>query len=221
VIRVLLVDDQALVRAGFRVMLDGEKDIEVLAEAANGAEAVALAAETKPDVVLMDIKMPGMDGLAATRRIVEDPRGSARVVVLTTFDLDEYVYEALRVGASGFLLKDCEPMELLHGVRVAARGDAMISPPVTARLIKQFARRGPARSFEVLTEREREVTAQVVAGLSNEEIAAELFLSPATVKTHVSRILTKLGVRDRVQLVVLAYTSPDVPGSILRPTKTA
>jgi DNA-binding NarL/FixJ family response regulator len=209
VIRVLLADDQALVRAGIRTMLIGEVDIDVVAEAADGAEALARTVETSPDVVLMDIKMPGMDGLAATRRILLDPRcRTAKVVVLTTFDLDEYVYEALRLGASGFLLKDCDPLELIHGVRVVARGDAMISPPVTARLIKEFAKRPRAvRTFDVLTEREREVMAQVVAGLSNDEIARTLLLSPATVKTHVSRILAKLGVRDRVQLVVLAHTS--------------
>jgi DNA-binding NarL/FixJ family response regulator len=209
VIRVLLADDQALVRAGIRTMLTGEPDIEVVAEAGTGAEALARTVDTSPDVVLMDIKMPGMDGLAATRRILLDPRcRTAKVVVLTTFDRDEYVYEALRLGASGFLLKDCEPMELINGVRVVARGDAMISPPVTARLISEFAKRPRAtRTFDVLTAREREVVAQVVAGLSNDEIAQTLFLSPATVKTHVSRILAKLGVRDRVQLVVLAHTS--------------
>jgi DNA-binding NarL/FixJ family response regulator len=209
VIRVLLADDQALVRAGFRTMLDGEDDISVVAEAGTGAEALALAVASKPDVILMDIKMPGMDGLAATRRIMLDPRcASTKVVVLTTFDLDEYVYEALRLGASGFLLKDCDPLELIHGVRVVSRGDATISPAVTARLISEFARRPRVTtSFDVLTEREREVMAQVAAGQSNDEIAATLFLSPATVKTHVSRILRKLDVRDRVQLVVLAHTS--------------
>jgi DNA-binding NarL/FixJ family response regulator len=210
VIRVALADDQALVRAGLRAMLDGEDDIAVVAEAGTGAEAVAVTVETRPDVILMDIKMPGMDGLTATRRIVADPRcRGTRVVVLTTFDLDEYVYEALRIGSSGFLLKDSDPVELVHGVRVVARGDAIISPPVTARLIGEFARRParPTRTFDVLTEREREVMAEVAAGLSNEEIAGVLYLSPATVKTHVSRILAKLGVRDRVQLVVLAHES--------------
>lgn len=209
-IRVVLVDDQALVRGGLRAILDGEADIDVVGEAGDGAQALRLTAELRPDVVLMDVKMPGMDGLAATRRILADPmcRGS-KVVVLTTFDLDEYVYEALRLGASGFLLKDSDPLELIHGVRVVARGDAMLSPRVTARLIGEFAHRArPMRkSFDALTEREREVMDRVVAGLSNEEIARELFLSPATVKTHVSRILGKLGVRDRVQLVVLAHTT--------------
>jgi DNA-binding NarL/FixJ family response regulator len=209
VIKVLLADDEALVRAGFRAMLDGEDDITVVAEAATGGDAVGLAMATRPDVVLMDIKMPGMDGLAATRRIIADPRcNGTRVVVLTTFDMDEYVYAALQAGASGFLLKDSEPLELIHGVRVVARGDAMIAPPVTARLINEFARRPRrTRTFDVLTEREREVLAQVAAGLSNDEIAKVLFLSLATVKTHVSRILSKLGARDRVQLVVLAHQS--------------
>ncbi|WP_092528512.1 response regulator [Amycolatopsis arida] len=209
-IRVLLADDQSLVRAGLRTMLEAHDDLTVVAEAGNGAEALVAAVELRPDVVLMDIRMPGVDGLLATRRIVADPRCRAtRVVVLTSYDLDEYVYEALRAGASGFLLKDCEPFELVHGVRVAARGDALIAPSVTARLVAEFARRPrrarPNTAFDALTDREREVADLVVAGLSNEEIAERLVVSPATVKTHVSRTLTKLGVRDRVQLIVLAH----------------
>nr|WP_042182627.1 response regulator transcription factor [Kibdelosporangium sp. MJ126-NF4]CEL15112.1 DNA-binding response regulator, LuxR family [Kibdelosporangium sp. MJ126-NF4]CTQ93292.1 DNA-binding response regulator, LuxR family [Kibdelosporangium sp. MJ126-NF4] len=209
-IRVLLVDDQALVRGGLRAILDGEDDIEVVGEAGDGATALRLTMRLRPDVVLMDVQMPGMDGIAATRRILEDTRcRGSKVVVLTTFDLDEYVYEALRLGASGFLLKDNDPMELIHGVRVVARGDAMLSPQVTARLIGEFGHRfrPVRRTFDALTEREREVMGRVAAGLSNDEIAAELVVSPATVKTHVSRILAKLGVRDRVQLVVLAHTT--------------
>ncbi|ONI73281.1 DNA-binding response regulator [Actinosynnema sp. ALI-1.44] len=209
-IRVLLVDDQKLVRSGLRAILDGEDDIDVVGEAGDGARALRSAVELRPDVVLMDVKMPGMDGLAATRRILADTRcRGSKIVVLTTFDLDEYVYEALRLGASGFLLKDSDPIELIHGVRVVARGDAMLAPQVTARLIGEFAHRvRPARKrFDVLTEREREVMDLVAAGRSNDEIAAELVVSPATVKTHVSRILTKLGVRDRVHLVVLAHTT--------------
>ncbi|MFD3416180.1 response regulator [Streptomyces cyaneofuscatus] len=211
-IRVVLADDQTLVRAGFRSILSGEDDIEVVGEAADGEEAVALAHEQRPDVVLMDIRMPGTDGLEATRRITTDPRLAAvRVVILTTFDMDDHVYGALRAGASGFLVKDTEPMELLHGVRVVARGDALIAPSVTRRLISEFANRrkqpAPSPRLNALTEREREVMGLVGAGLSNDEIAARLVLSPATSKTHVSRIMTKLGVRDRAQLVILAYES--------------
>ncbi|WP_405506774.1 response regulator transcription factor [Streptomyces cyaneofuscatus] len=211
-IRVVLADDQTLVRAGFRSILSGEDDIEVVGEAADGEEAVALAHEQRPDVVLMDIRMPGTDGLEATRRITTDPRLAAvRVVILTTFDMDDHVYGALRAGASGFLVKDTEPMELLHGVRVVARGDALIAPAVTRRLISEFANRrkqpAPSPRLNALTEREREVMGLVGAGLSNDEIAARLVLSPATSKTHVSRIMTKLGVRDRAQLVILAYES--------------
>ncbi|MFD4273692.1 response regulator transcription factor [Streptomyces cyaneofuscatus] len=211
-IRVVLADDQTLVRAGFRSILSGEDDIEVVGEAADGEQAVALAHEQRPDVVLMDIRMPGTDGLEATRRITTDPRLTAvRVVILTTFDMDDHVYGALRAGASGFLVKDTEPMELLHGVRVVARGDALIAPAVTRRLISEFANRrkqpAPSPRLNALTEREREVMGLVGAGLSNDEIAARLVLSPATSKTHVSRIMTKLGVRDRAQLVILAYES--------------
>jgi DNA-binding NarL/FixJ family response regulator len=210
VIRVMLADDQTLVRAGFRSILEGEDDIEIVAEAGDGAQAVARAAEVRPDVVLMDIRMPVLDGLEATRRIIADPRlGGVRVVILTTFDLDDYVYEAIKAGASGFLVKDTEPPELIHGVRVVARGDALLAPTVTRRLISEFASRitapPPAVELSALTEREREVLELVAAGLSNEEIAGRLVLSPATAKTHVSRILSKLGARDRAQLVVLAY----------------
>jgi DNA-binding NarL/FixJ family response regulator len=211
-IRVLLADDQGLVRAGFRALLDAEPDIEVVAEAADGVEAVRLAGQTRPDVVLMDIRMPGVDGLEATRRIAADPALAAtRIVILTTFELDEYLFEALRVGASGFLVKDTEPVELLRGVRAVAAGDALLSPGVTRRLIAEFAGRGgaqpaaPEPSLEQLTDREREVMALVGAGLSNEEIAARLVVSPATAKTHVSRAMVKLGARDRAQLVVYAY----------------
>jgi DNA-binding NarL/FixJ family response regulator len=211
-IRVMLADDQKLVRAGFRSILDGEDDITVVAEAGDGAEAVRLAERTRPDVVLMDVRMPVLDGLEATRRIVADTRLSdVRVVILTTFDLDDYVYTALKVGASGFLVKDTDPVELIHGVRVTARGDALLAPSVTRRLIAEFATRiklpPPSRALEQLTEREREVMTLVAGGLSNDEIAARLVVSPATAKTHVSRVLTKLGARDRAQLVVLAYES--------------
>ena len=209
-IRTLLADDQTLVRAGFRSILSDETDIEVVGEAGTGAEAVARARETRPDVVLMDIRMPDVDGLEATRRIVTDPRlEHVKVIILTTFDLDEYVYGALRAGAGGFLVKDTEPAELIHAVRVVARGDALIAPSITRRLIAEFAGRvkrpEPGPELNALTQREREVMALVAGGLSNDEIAAELVLSPATAKTHVSRILTKMRARDRAQLVVLAY----------------
>jgi DNA-binding NarL/FixJ family response regulator len=209
-IRVLLADDQALVRAGFRALLDAEPDIEVIGEAADGASAVRLASSTRPDVVLMDIRMPGVDGLEATRRIAADPAlAHTRIVILTTFELDEYLFEALRVGAAGFLVKDTEPVELLRGVRAAAAGDALLSPRVTRRLIAEYAsharRPTPPRSLEQLTDRERQVMALAAEGLSNEEIGARLFLSPATAKTHVSRAMVKLGARDRAQLVVYAY----------------
>ncbi|MBC9718303.1 response regulator transcription factor [Streptomyces sp. TRM66268-LWL] len=211
-IRVLLADDQTLVRAGFRSMLDDEDDIEVVGEASDGEQACALARQLRPDVVLMDIRMPVLDGLEATARITADPAlEGVRVVILTTFDMDDYVYGALRAGASGFLVKDTEPMELLHGVRVVARGDALIAPAVTRRLIAEFAGRAkqpdPSPRLNALTDREREVMGLVGAGLSNDEIAQRLVLSPATAKTHVSRIMTKLDVRDRAQLVILAYES--------------
>ncbi|WP_433085110.1 response regulator [Dactylosporangium sp. CA-052675] len=209
-IKVLLADDQALVRAGFRALLDAQADIEVVGEAADGAEAVRLTARTRPDVVLMDIRMPVLDGLEATRRIAADADlADVRIVILTTFDLDEYVFEALRVGASGFLVKDTEPVDLLRGVRAVAGGDALLSPGVTRRLIEEFASRSRApvapMSLDTLTDREREVMALVGAGLSNEDIAAKLYVSPATAKTHVSRAMIKLGARDRAQLVVFAY----------------
>lgn len=210
-IRVLLADDQGLVRAGFRVLLDSAADIEVVGEASSGDQALTLAKDRRPDVILMDIRMPNMDGLEATRRIVADREmAGVRVLILTTFEVDEYVFEALRSGASGFVVKDIEPAELLQAVRVVARGDALLSPTVTRRLIAEFAgrpeqRRVAATDLDVLTEREREVMALVAAGRTNDEIAAELFISPATAKTHVSRAMSKLGARDRAQLVVLAY----------------
>jgi DNA-binding NarL/FixJ family response regulator len=212
VIRVLLADDQALVRAGFRALLDAQDDVDVVGEAVDGEEAVRLAAALLPDVVLMDIRMPGVDGLTATRMIVENPRlDGVRIVILTTFELDEYVFEAIRAGASGFLVKDTEPVELIRGVRAVAAGDALLSPGVTRRLIAEFAARAkrsrPVADLDRLTEREREVMALAASGLSNEEIAGRLVVSPATAKTHVSRAMVKLGVRDRAQLVVLAYES--------------
>jgi len=210
VISVVLADDQALVRAGFRALLDAQPDIVVVGEAANGDEAIALAREHRPDIVLMDIRMPGVDGLAATRRIVQDERlDGVRVVILTTFDLDEYVFEAIRAGANGFLVKDTEPTELLHAVRAVVAGDALLSPRVTRRLIEEFATRakkpGLSPQLSVLTDREREVVALVGEGLSNDEIAERLVVSAATAKTHVSRAMVKLGTRDRAQLVVFAY----------------
>jgi DNA-binding NarL/FixJ family response regulator len=210
VIRVLLADDQALVRAGFRALLDAQEDIEVAGEAENGRRAVELTRELEPDVVLMDIRMPVLDGLAATREIAADRKlDSARIVILTTFELDEYVFEAIRSGAAGFLVKDTKPTELIEAVRVVAGGDALLSPSITQRLIAEFAARAkepPASSaLEELTEREREVMALAAGGLSNEEIANRLVVSTATAKTHVSRAMVKLGARDRAQLVVLAY----------------
>jgi len=212
VIRVVLADDQALVRAGFRALLDAEGDISVVGEAGDGEEAVARVREHVPDVVLMDIRMPEVDGLEATRRIAGDERlASVRVVILTTFELDEYVFEALRHGASGFLVKDTEPVELLAAVRAVARGDALLSPSVTRRLIAEFATRSksppPTTVLDQLTDREREVVALIAEGLTNEQIAERLFLSPATAKTHANRAMTKIGARDRAQLVVAAYES--------------
>jgi DNA-binding NarL/FixJ family response regulator len=212
-VRVLLADDQTLVRSGFRVLLERTEGVEVVGEAGDGAEAVAAARATRPDVVLMDIRMPIVDGLEATRRIAADAAlCGTRVIMLTTFDLDEYVFEALHAGASGFLLKDVEPDDLRAAVRVVAGGDALLSPSITRRLIAEYVgRAGPERpappELGELTDREREVMALVAAGLSNAEIAERLVISHATAKTHLSRILLKLGARDRAQLVVLAYES--------------
>jgi DNA-binding NarL/FixJ family response regulator len=210
-IRVVIADDQALVRTGFSVIVSSAPDLEVVAEVGDGAAAVEAVRNTSPDVVLMDIRMPTVDGLDATRRITADPATAAsRVLILTTFDLDEYVYEALRAGASGFLLKDTLPEDLLSAIRVVAAGDALIAPAITRRLIEEFAHR-PAPSdasrkpVAGLTEREVEVLGMVAKGLSNAELARELYMSPATAKTHVSRLLTKLQARDRAQLVVIAY----------------
>ena len=211
-IRVALVDDQALMRAGFRALLEAEDGIEVVGEAADGEQGLALVRDQVPDVALVDVQMPVMTGIEATRRIAADPRLAAvRVVILTNYGLDEYVFDALRAGASGFLLKDTEPEELLAGIEVVARGDALLSPSVTRRLIGEFVSRPPDRStapgLECLTRREREVTALAARGLTNEEIAAHMVISPFTAKTHVSRAMTKLGARDRAQLVVFAYES--------------
>jgi DNA-binding NarL/FixJ family response regulator len=212
VIRVAVVDDQALVRSGFAVLLRSASDIEVVGEAADGVEAIDLTVRERPDVVLMDIRMPRMDGLEAVRRITADERlSSTRVLILTTFDLDEYVFAALRAGASGFLLKDTLPHDLLAAVRVVAGGEALLAPTVTRRMIEEFARRpsSPApelgRALEGLTPRETEVLVAVARGMSNAEIGETLFMSPATAKTHVSRLLTKLDARDRAQLVMFAY----------------
>jgi DNA-binding NarL/FixJ family response regulator len=210
-IRVLLADDQAMVRAGFRMILESEPEIEVVGEVANGEQAAAATRRLRPDVVLMDIQMPGGDGLQATRRITGDADLRSRVVILTTFERDEYIFEALQVGASGFLLKNAPPEELLQAVRVVAAGDALLAPSVTRRIIEQFARR-PAKpelgaQLESLTQREREVLIILAGGKSNAELAAELFVTEGTIKTHVSSLLAKLGLRDRVQAVVLAYES--------------
>jgi DNA-binding NarL/FixJ family response regulator len=208
-IRVLVADDQSLVRAGFRTLLAGEDDIEVVAEARTGLEAVSKAARFDPTIVLMDIRMPELDGLEATRRILAaDP--NARVLILTTFDLDEYIYEGLNAGASGFVLKDDPPEQLIDAIRTVAAGDALLSPAVTKRVIKQFARAPrpkPPKGFDELTAREREILRLVVEGLSNAEIGEQLFIGEATVKTHVTHILQKLDLRDRVQAVVLAHQS--------------
>jgi DNA-binding NarL/FixJ family response regulator len=211
VIRVILADDQALIRAGFRVLIETADDIEVVGEAADGGAAIDLARATPVDVILMDIRMPGVDGLEATRRIAADEDLSdLRVLILTTFEADEYVFQALRAGASGFLVKDTEPEELIDAIRIIARGDALLSPSVTRRLIANIAGRGTQRPIDsatlsVLTDREREVMALVATGKSNDEIAGALFMSPLTAKTHVNRSMTKLNARDRAQLVVIAY----------------
>ncbi len=206
-IKIVLADDQALVRAGFRALLDAQPGMTVVAEASDGAQALRLAAEHEPDVVLMDIRMPGMDGLTATREMPPGPK----IIILTTFELDEYVFEALRNGASGFLVKDTEPAELIQAVRVVAAGDALLSPGVTRRLIAEYASRAKeprsGHDLGLLTDREREVLTLVGTGMTNDEIARKLFMSPATAKTHVSRAMMKLHARDRAQLVVIAYES--------------
>ena len=219
-IRILIADDQALVRAGFKMILDAEDDLEVVGEAIDGLQAVEMCRRLKPDVVLMDIRMPELDGIQATRRVVEagDPEQPVRVLMLTTFDLNEYVYEALRAGASGFLLKDVPPEQLAAGIRVVADGEALLAPSITKRLIQEFAEVAPAMpepptGIDELTARELEVFKLLARGLSNAEIAEELVVSETTVKTHVARVLMKLGLRDRVQAVVLAYEAGiAVPG---------
>jgi DNA-binding NarL/FixJ family response regulator len=221
----LLADDQTLVRAGFRSILAGEADIDVVGEAADGGAAVALAERLVPDVVLMDIRMPGLDGIEATRRIASADRlASVRVMILTTFDTDEYVFEALRAGASGFLVKDTEPEELLRAIRVVAGGDALLAPSVTRRLIAEVIARTRAHitvpGLGDLTEREREIMMLIVAGLSNDEIAQRLTISPATVKTHASRVMGKLGARDRAQVVVFAYQAGIIGGYEAEPPLT-
>ncbi len=220
-VRVLIVDDQSLVRAGFRMILESEPDVEVVGEAADGAEAIAAAEELAPDVILMDVRMPNVDGLEATRRLLEGKDEGPRVLILTTFDLDEYVYEALKVGASGFLLKDTPPEQLVEAIHVVANGDALLSPVITRRVIEEFVRRPPdsvrkpSAELAELTPRELEILRFVARGLSNAEIAKEAFVSETTVKTHVAHILLKLRLRDRVQAVVFAYengvVSPGAP----------
>ncbi|MFD4197630.1 response regulator [Amycolatopsis thermoflava] len=209
-IRVLLVDDQPLIRSGFRALLDNEDDIEVVAEAADGAAGVALAREHVPDIALVDVQMPVVDGIEATRRIAADPALAAvHVVILTNYGLDEYVFDALRAGAAGFLVKDIQPEDFLHAVRVAARGDALLAPSITRKLIDRYVSRPlhPGPGLGELTNREREAVALVAQGLSNDEIAERMVISPLTAKTHVNRAMTKLHARDRAQLVVLAYES--------------
>jgi DNA-binding NarL/FixJ family response regulator len=211
VIRVLIVDDQSLVRAGFRMILEAEEDIEVVGEAADGLTAVLAARETEPDVILMDVRMPNVDGLEATRRLLEGKEAGPRILILTTFDLDEYVYEALRAGASGFLLKDTPPEQLVEAIRIVAGGDALLAPQITRRMIAEFVRHPPAAArqappgLDELTARELEILRYIARGLSNAEIAADAHVSETTVKTHVARILMKLRLRDRVQAVVYAY----------------
>jgi len=216
-IRVLVADDQSMVRAGFRMLLSREQDVEVVAEASNGLQAVEAAARLRPTVVLMDIRMPELDGLQATRRILATD-DTARILILTTFDLDEYIYEALRAGASGFVLKDDPPEQLLAAIRTVAAGDALLSPAVTKRVIRQFARiprPSPPKQLDELTERELDVFRLIARGLSNAEIGQQLYISDTTVKTHITHILAKLGLRDRVQAVVLAYETGlfDTPGT--------
>jgi DNA-binding NarL/FixJ family response regulator len=217
VIRAALADDQALVRSGFAALLDAEDDITVVGEAADGAEAVRLAAREKPDVLLMDIRMPGLDGIEATRKIAADPSlAGVHVIILTTFELDEYIFAGLRAGAAGFLVKDTDAAELIRAVRTVAAGESLLSPGVTRRLIAEFAAKTrdarPVRGLDDLTDRERQVLALIAAGLSNEEIAGRIYVSPSTVKTHAARAMMKLGARDRAQLVVLAYE-----GGLVRP----
>jgi DNA-binding NarL/FixJ family response regulator len=220
-VKVLIVDDQALVRAGFRMILESEPDLTIVGEAEDGLQAIDATAELRPDVVLMDIRMPNLDGLEATRRILERPGETARVLMLTTFDLDEYVYEALRAGASGFMLKDTPPEQLVSAIQVVASGDALLSPTITRRVIEEFIRRPPTSiatqpspRLSELTARELEVLGFMARGLSNAEIAKDLFVSETTVKTHVARILMKLDLRDRVQAVVFAYETGIVqPGA--------
>jgi DNA-binding NarL/FixJ family response regulator len=219
VIKVLIVDDQSLVRAGFRMILEAEADVDVVGEAADGAEAVEAAGRFAPDVILMDVRMPNVDGLEATRRLLDGKDAGPRILILTTFDLDEYVYEALRVGASGFLLKDTPPEQLVEAIRVVASGDALLSPTITRRVIEEFVRRPPdsvrkpSPALEELTARELEMLRYIARGLSNAEIAKEAFVSETTVKTHVAHILMKLRLRDRVQAVVFAYENAVVaPG---------
>jgi len=218
-IRILIVDDQAMVRTGFRMILESENDIQIVGEAADGVEAIDQARALQPDVILMDIRMPRLDGLEATRRILDAASPTSKVLVLTTFDLDEYVYESLRAGASGFMLKDAPPEQLVDAIRIVASGDSLLAPSVTRRVIEGFvagrpARDGPPPELDSLTARELEVLQALARGCSNAEIARELFVSETTVKTHVARVLQKLGLRDRVQAVVLAYESGLVqPGS--------
>ena len=223
-VRVLIVDDQSLVRAGFRMILDAEKDIEVVGEASDGLEAVIAARETNPDVILMDVRMPNVDGLEATRRLLDGKEEGPRILILTTFDLDEYVYEALRAGASGFLLKDTPPEQLVEAIQIVAGGDALLSPSITRRVIEQFVSRPPDSvrkpppELDELTARELEMLRFLARGLSNAEIAKEAFVSETTVKTHVARILMKLRIRDRVQAVVFAYEAGIVqPGASSSP----
>ena len=221
-VRVLIVDDQSLVRAGFRMILDAESEIEVVGEAADGLEAVIAARDTAPDVILMDVRMPNVDGLEATRRLLDGKSEGPRILILTTFDLDEYVYEALRAGASGFLLKDTPPEQLVEAIHVVASGEALLSPSITRRVIEEFVARPPEsvrkppEELSELTARELEMLRYLARGLSNAEIAKEAFVSETTVKTHVARILMKLGLRDRVQAVVFAYET-----GIVQPGGTA